>query len=67
MKKLKHSKYKNTGILFELLVQKLTSETMSSNRTVTADLIKKYFGKMCENLCNSWRITRKTSLKMRHV
>jgi len=48
MKKLKHSKYKNTGILFELLVQKLTSETMSSNRTVTADLIKKYFGKNTE-------------------
>ena len=48
MKKLKHSKYKNTGLLFEMLVHKLTSETMSSNRTVTADLIKKYFGKNSE-------------------
>ena len=48
MKKLKHSKYKNTGLLFEMLVHKLTSETMSSNRTVTADLIKKYFGKNTE-------------------
>ena len=48
MKKLKHSKYKNTGILFEMLVRKLTSETMSSNKTVTIDIIKKYFGKNTE-------------------
>ena len=58
MKKLKHSKYKNTGILFEMLVRKLTSETMSSDKTVTVDIIKKYFGKNTElakelNLYNS--------------
>jgi hypothetical protein len=48
MKKLKHSKYKNTGVLFEMLVRKLTSETLSSNKTVTVDIIKKYFGKNTE-------------------
>lgn len=48
MKKLKHSKYKNTGILFEMLVRKLTSETLSSNKTVTVDIIKKYFGRNTE-------------------
>ena len=48
MKKLKHSKYKNTGILFEMLVRKLTSETLSSNKSVTVDIIKKYFGKNTE-------------------
>jgi len=48
MKKLKHSKYKNTGILFEMLVRKLTSETLSSNKSVTIDIIKKYFGKNTE-------------------
>ncbi len=48
MKKLKHSKYKNTGILFEMLVRKLTSETLSSNKTVTVDIIKKYFGQNTE-------------------
>jgi len=58
MKKLKHSKYKNTDILFELLVRKLTSETLSSNKSVTIDIIKKYFGKSTElskelNLYNS--------------
>lgn len=58
MKKLRHSKYKNTGILFELLVRKLTSETLSSNKSVTVDIIKKYFGRATElskelNLYNS--------------
>ncbi len=48
MKKLKHSKYKNTGILFEMLVQKLTSETLSSNKSDTIDIIKKYFGRNTE-------------------
>jgi len=48
MKKLKHSKYKNTGILFEMLVRKLTSETLSSSKTTTVDIIKKYFGKNTE-------------------
>lgn len=48
MTKLKHSKYKNTGILFEMLVRKLTSETLSSDKTVTVDIIKKYFGKNTE-------------------
>ena len=48
MKKLKHSKYKNTGLLFEILVRKLTSETLSSNKTITIDIIKKYFGKNTE-------------------
>jgi hypothetical protein len=58
MKKLKHSKYRNTGILFELLVRKLTSETMTSDKSMTIDIIKKYFGKNTElakelNLYNS--------------
>ena len=48
MKKLKHSKYKNTGILFEMLVRKLTSETLSSDKSITIDIIKKYFSKNTE-------------------
>jgi len=48
MKQLKHSKYKNTGILFEMLVRKLTSEALTSDKSVTIDIIKKYFGKNTE-------------------
>lgn len=48
MKKLKHSKFRNTGILFEILVRKLTSETIVSDKSDTIDIIKKYFGKRTE-------------------
>jgi hypothetical protein len=48
MKKLKHSKYKNTAILFEILVRKLTSESMTMEKSKTIDIIKKYFGKNTE-------------------
>ena len=32
MKKIKHSKFKNTGILFELLVRQITVEILNGGR-----------------------------------
>ena len=43
--KIKHNKYKNTGVLFELLVRKITSDTMSNSNSKAASLVKKYFTK----------------------
>jgi hypothetical protein len=43
--KIKHNKYKNTGILFELLVRKLTSDTLNESTSAAATLVKKYFTK----------------------
>jgi hypothetical protein len=43
--KIKHNKYKNTGILFELLVRKITADTLSSRNSKAATLVKKYFTK----------------------
>ena len=43
--KIKHNKYKNTGILFELLVRKLTSDTLNENASAAAGLVKKFFTK----------------------
>ena len=43
--KIKHNKYKNTGILFELLVRKITADTLSSGNSKAATLVKKYFTK----------------------
>ena len=43
--KMKHNKYKNTGVLFELLVRKITSDTMSNSNSKAASLVKKYFTK----------------------
>ena len=43
--KIKHNKYKNTGILFELLLRQVTSDTISGKDSSSLPLIKKYFGK----------------------
>ena len=43
--KIKHSKYKNTGILFELLVRQATADTLKGTDSAAIDLIKKYFVK----------------------
>lgn len=46
MKKLRHSKFKNTGVLFELLVRQLTSDTLNNvNESAVLNIIKKHFGK----------------------
>jgi hypothetical protein len=45
-KKLKHSKLKNTGIIFELLTQKITSDILEGKvDTVAKNLIQKFFCK----------------------
>ena len=41
--KVKHSKYKNTGILFELLTRQLTADTISGDNPKALSIIKKYF------------------------
>lgn len=42
---IKHSKFKNTGILFELLVRQITADTLSGQKSKAVDLLKKYFSK----------------------
>ena len=43
--KIKHSKYKNTGILFELLVRQITADTLKGDDSPAIGLLKKYFVK----------------------
>jgi hypothetical protein len=43
--KIKHNKYKNTGILFELLVRQIASDTISGKDSASINLVKKYFNK----------------------
>jgi hypothetical protein len=50
MKKIKHSKFKNTGMLFELLTRQITSDIISSNESISIGILKKYFGKNTELL-----------------
>ena len=42
---IKHSKYKNTGILFELLVRQVTSDTLNGTDSAALKLIQKFFVK----------------------
>jgi hypothetical protein len=42
---VKHSKYKNSGILFELLVRQITSDTLDGKESPAKDILKKYFVK----------------------
>ena len=40
MKKIKHSKFKNTGLIFELLVRRIASDTMNNCDTGAVQLIR---------------------------
>ena len=43
MKKIKHTKFKNTGFIFELLVRQITAEIMSENKSVAERILKEHF------------------------
>lgn len=43
MSKINHSKFKNTGIIFELLVRQIASDTVSGKDSPAVNIIKKYF------------------------
>tara|TARA_Y100000592_G_scaffold85858_1_gene138458 strand:- start:322 stop:1164 length:843 start_codon:yes stop_codon:yes gene_type:complete len=48
--KVKHSKYKNTGILFELLTRQLTADTIANNQSKALSFLKKHFNSKTELL-----------------
>jgi len=48
MKPLKHSKFKNTGVLFELLVRQVASDTLNNVDSKSIPILKKYFSKSTE-------------------
>ena len=45
MAKTTHSKYKNTGLLFELLVRQVTSDSMAGKNSPAIAIIKEFFKK----------------------
>jgi len=40
---IKHSKYRNTGVLFELLVRQTTSDLIKNQDSKAVKILKKYF------------------------
>ena len=41
--KIKHSKYKNTGLIFELLVKQIAADTLSRKESPAIQVIKKFY------------------------
>ncbi len=41
--KIKHSKYRNTGLIFELLVKQIASDTLNNRDSAAVSIIKKHF------------------------
>jgi hypothetical protein len=60
MKKIKHSKFKNTAMLFELLTRQITSDIISSNESVAIQILKKHFNKSTE-LIKEYRLYKTLS------
>lgn len=60
--KIKHSKYKNTGILFELLTRQITSDTISGGSNKALSILKKYFNSKSE-LLKEYKIYNTLSTK----
>lgn len=45
MNKLKNSKFKNTSIIFEILVRQITTDIINGNESAAANIVKKYYSK----------------------
>ena len=60
MKKIKHSKFNNTAMLFELLTRQITSDIISSNESVAIQILKKFFNKNTE-LIKEYRLYKTLS------
>ena len=41
--RIKHSKYKNTGLIFELLVKQIASDTLNKKDSKAVEILKEYF------------------------
>ena len=41
--KIKHSKYRNTGLIFELLVKQIAADTLNNKDSEAVNILKKYF------------------------
>ena len=48
IRKLKHSKIKNTSILFELLTRQITADVLAGKSTKSVKIVKKYFNENTE-------------------
>jgi hypothetical protein len=62
MKRIKHSKVKNTGLIFELLVRQVASDTMNNRDSRALRIIKKHFSSKSE-LAKELKLYRTVSVE----
>lgn len=43
--KIKHSKFRNTGLIFELLVKQIAADTLNNSDSKSVSILKKYYAK----------------------
>ena len=43
--RIKHSKYKNTGLIYELLVRQITSDLLAQKNSQAVNILRRYFSK----------------------
>ena len=72
MKKIKHNKLRNTGIIFELLVRQITADILNNKDSKAINIVKEYFSNKSslshelklyqtltnEKLSNDWKATQ---------
>ena len=57
MKRIKHSKVRNTGLIFELLVRQVASDTMHNRESKALKIIRRHFNKNSQ-LSNELKLYR---------
>lgn len=63
---MKHSKYRNTGLLYELLVKQVAADTLQNKKSYAVKLLQKYFSKntpLAKEYSIYEEVLRKTSLE----
>ena len=65
MKKVKHSKLKNTGILFELLTRQIAADILSNKSSPAKDIVLKYFNEstMIGKECRLYKLVVEAKVK----
>ena len=72
MKKIKHNKLRNTGVIFELLVRQITADILNNKDSKAINIVKEYFSSKSslshelklyqtltnEKLSNDWKATQ---------
>lgn len=53
--KIKHSKFRNTGLIFELLVKQVAADTLNNRDSAAVGIIKKYFASK-STLANEYKL-----------